>query len=135
MFKCYTVKDGAPSDVLLSIQEDVKGNLWISTENGLSKFIPSQQRFENCDDKSFAFKVKFSEATSVTTADHEIYFGTTSGFFYFNPLAIRKSTYVPNITFSELMIANKEVEPGENSVLKVGLDNTKNLPSHTKKIY
>ena len=134
-FKCYTVKDGAPSDVLLSIQEDVKGNLWISTENGLSKFIPSQQKFENYDDKSFAFKVKFSEATSVTTANHEIYFGTTSGFFYFNPLAIRKSTYVPNITFSELMIANKEVEPGENSVLKVGLDDTKELTlSHKENI-
>jgi len=127
VFKCYTVKDGAPSDVMLSMQEDVKGNLWISTENGLSKFIPSQHKFENYDDKSFSFKASFSEGTSEITANHEIYFGTTTGFLYFNPMAIRKSTYVPYITFSELMIANKEVGPGVNSVLKVGLDDTKEL--------
>ena len=127
IFKCYTVKDGAPSDVMLSMQEDVKGNLWISTENGLSKFSPSQQRFDNYDDKSFAFKVNFSEGTSESTYDNEIYFGTISGIFHFNPLTIRKSTYVPNIIFSQLMIANKVVEPGEHSVLKVALDETPEL--------
>ncbi len=135
IFKCYTVKDGAPSDVLLSMQEDTKGSLWISTENGLSKFIPSQQKFENYDDKSFGFKVKFNEGTSEITANHQIYFGTTNGFFYFNPLAIRKSTYVPYITFSELMIANKEIDPSPKSILKVGLDDTKELIlSHTENI-
>lgn len=135
VFKCYTVKDGSPSDVLLSIQEDKKGNLWISTENGLSKFIPSQQRFENYDDRSFASKVKFSEATSECTADNHIYFGTTSGFLYFNPAAIRKSTYVPYIYLSQLMVANKEVAPGEKSVLKVSLDDTKELElSHKENI-
>ena len=135
IFKCYTVKDGAPSDVLLSIQEDIKGNLWISTENGLSKFIPSQQRFENYDEKSFAFKVTFSEGTSEAAANNEIYFGTTNGFFHFNPVAIRKSTYVPYITFSQLMIANKVVEPGENSVLNLALDNTEELTlSHKENI-
>jgi len=135
VFKCYTVKDGAPSDVLLSIQEDTKGNLWISTENGLSKFIPSQQRFENYDDRSFATKVKFSEATSEITANNHIYFGTTSGFLYFNPAAIRKSTYVPYIYLSQLMVANKEVAPGEKSVLKVSLDDTKELElSHKENI-
>jgi len=135
IFKCYTVKDGAPSDVLLSMQEDTKGNLWISTENGLSKFIPSQQRFENYEDKSFAFKVNFSEGTSEAAYNNELYFGTTSGIFHFNPLTIRKSTYVPHITFSQLMIANKVVEPGEESVLKVILDNTKELKlSHKENI-
>ena len=37
VFKSYTVKNGLPSDILLSVEEDGAGNLWISTENGLSK--------------------------------------------------------------------------------------------------
>ena len=45
IFKSYTVKNGLPSDILLSVEEDGAGNLWISTENGLSKFIPSESAF------------------------------------------------------------------------------------------
>ena len=43
-FKSYCVEDGLPSDILLSIREDNKGNLWMSTENGISKFIPEVKR-------------------------------------------------------------------------------------------
>ncbi|MGL5273419.1 MAG: ligand-binding sensor domain-containing protein, partial [Phocaeicola sp.] len=46
-FKDYTIQHGLPSDILLSIEEDQDGNLWISTENGLSKFYPELQQFEN----------------------------------------------------------------------------------------
>ena len=31
-FKAYTMKNGLPSDVLLSIEEDKDGNLWCATE-------------------------------------------------------------------------------------------------------
>ena len=51
VFKSYTVKNGLPSDILLSVEEDDTGSLWISTENGLSKFIPSEQRFENYNER------------------------------------------------------------------------------------
>lgn len=61
VFKSYTVKDGLPSDILLSVEEDDTGNLWISTENGLSKFIPSEQRFENYNEQDFGGKIRFEE--------------------------------------------------------------------------
>ena len=52
-FKSYTVKDGLPSNILLSAVEDNQKNLWIATENGLSKFTPSIHRFENYGEKDF----------------------------------------------------------------------------------
>jgi len=58
-FKSYTVQDGLPSDVLLSIQEDKAGNLWLSSENGISKFIPSEEKFENYADKVDIFPGTF----------------------------------------------------------------------------
>lgn len=43
-FQAYTMKNGLPSDVLLSIEEDPHGNLWCATEKELCKFIPSTDK-------------------------------------------------------------------------------------------
>lgn len=136
-FKSYTVKNGLPSDVLLSIQEDKKGNLWISTENGLSKYIPSGQNFENYDEKGFDLKVRFDEAASAKLYNDRIAFGTSYGIFYFSPDSIHKSSYIPPIVFSKLQVANVEmVSGGEGSVLKKNINETGELKlSHNENIF
>ena len=91
--------DGLSSDVLLSIREDHKQNLWISTENGICKFVPSGERFENYDERSISFRVRFSEAASTLTSGGDMLFGTSNGLFMFTPDSIRKSSYVPPVVF------------------------------------
>lgn len=135
-FKSYSVQDGLPSDVLLSIREDSKDNLWMSTENGISKFIPSEEKFENYDDKGISFRVRFSEAASACTSLGNILFGASNGIFMFNPDSIRKSSYVPPIVLSGLLISNEDVMPGSGSVLKQSLDDTHKLElSHRENIF
>ncbi|WP_374049395.1 two-component regulator propeller domain-containing protein [uncultured Bacteroides sp.] len=135
-FKSYSVQDGLSSDVLLSIREDHKQNLWISTENGVCKFNPSDEQFENFDERSITFPVRFSEAASTLTAKGTMLFGASSGIFKFNPDSIHKSSYVPPIVFSKLMVANEDVIPGDNSVLKVDIDDTAQLTlSHDENIF
>ena len=136
MFKSYSVQNGLPSDVLLSIREDGKGNLWMSTENGVSKFIPAEEKFENYVDKRISFQVRFSEAASLYTSWGNILFGASDGIFVFNPDSVRKSSYVPPIVFSKLLVANEDVAPGEGSVLQQGLDDTHELKlSHRENIF
>ena len=128
--------DGLSSDVLLSIREDHKQNLWISTENGICKFVPSGERFENYDERSISFRVRFSEAASTLTSGGDMLFGTSNGLFMFTPDSIRKSSYVPPVVFSKLMVANEDVIPGERSILKVDLDDTQELVlSHDENIF
>lgn len=135
-FKSYSVLDGLSSDVLLSIREDYKQNLWISTENGICKFVPSGERFENYDERSISFRVRFSEAASTLTSGGDMLFGTSNGLFMFSPDSIRKSSYVPPVVFSKLMVANEDVIPGEKSILKVDLDDTQELVlSHDENIF
>ena len=135
-FKSYSVLDGLSSDVLLSIREDHKQNLWISTENGICKFVPSGERFENYDERSISFRVRFSEAASTLTSGGDMLFGTSNGLFMFTPDSIRKSSYVPPVVFSKLMVANEDVIPGERSILKVDLDDTQELVlSHDENIF
>lgn len=136
-FKSYTVKDGAPSDVMLSIQEDNQGSLWISTENGLSKFTPANDKFENYDEGRFDLSTRFNEGASARSRSNRLYFGTSNGVLSFTPDSVRKSTYVPTLIFSKLLIANVEVVPAkEGSVLKKGVDDTQHLVlSHKENIF
>lgn len=114
-FKCYTVKDGLLSDVLLSIQEDKQGYLWISSESGISRFDPKTLQFENYTDNTFPCRAQFNEATSVRLQSGAMAFGTNCGIFYFDPAKARKSTYAPYIYLSDLQINNKPVSPLENN--------------------
>ena len=136
MFKSYCVNDGLPSDILLSICEDNKGNLWMSTENGISKFIPGEERFENYADEHSSFRIRFSEAASVYTSWGNLMYGTSEGIFFFNPDITRKSTYIPPLVLSKLLVSNEEVLPGANSVLQQSLDDTRELKlSHEENIF
>lgn len=108
----------------------------MSTENGISKFIPDEERFENYDDRSITFRVRFSEAASAVTSKGKMLFGASNGIFMFDPDSINKSRFVPPIVLSKLVIANQDIVPGEGSVLKVGLDDTKELVlSHKENIF
>ena len=46
-FKTYTTDDGLASDLVQAIQEDQQGNLWILSENAISKFDTQREAFEN----------------------------------------------------------------------------------------
>lgn len=135
-FRSYSVDDGLPSDVLLSVREDDRENLWISTENGICKFVPSEQRFEKYSDKSVPFRIRFSEAASAYTSDKQMMFGTNNGIFMFNPDTIRKSEYVSPIVFSKLLVANEEVLSGKSPILSQHVDDVKKLTlSHQENIF
>ena len=129
IFKSYTIKDGLASDVLLSGQEDSKGNLWISTEKGISQFSPATGLTKNFTDNELGIaEAQFNEASSARSSGGNIYFGTTQGLLSFCPDSIRISTYVPKIVFSKLSVLNSEVSPAmEGSVLKQNINDVHEL--------
>lgn len=126
-FKSYTTKDGLTSDIIYTIQEDKKGDLWMSTEDRLSKFIPCEEVFENYNDNNFGFRLRFKEGACVTTHNSQLVFGSNNGLFYFHPDSIHISSYTPPIVFSDLLLFNEMVQIGENSPLKKSLEYTDKL--------
>lgn len=129
IFKSYTIKDGLASDVLLSGQEDDKGNLWISTEKGITKLVPSTGYIKNFTDNELGIsEAQFNEASSFRDPNGDIYFGTTQGYLSFYPDSIRISAYIPKIAFSKLSVLNTEVSPAmEESVLKQNINDIQEL--------
>lgn len=126
IFDVYTHADGLPSDVLLAIAEDSKGNLWISTENGLSKFDPQKKSFENYETNEISPQPRFNESV-VENIGNEIAFGNSSGVIMFDPDSLRKSDYAPLICLTRLLLANRPVSPHKDGVLNKVLDETSTL--------
>lgn len=126
-FRSFTTDDGLPSDIILSVREDHKGSLWMSTENGLCKFNPIDRSLETYSHADISYDIRFSEAASLITTRNHILFGCNMGIFGFQPDSVSKSCYVPPIVLSQLLIDNTLVMPGEHSVLHNGLDETDKL--------
>lgn len=126
-FKAYTMKNGLPSDVLLSIEEDKDGNLWCATEEELCKFIPTTEKIINYPSRVFPRRISFNEGAALRAHSDHLMFNTVKGILCFFPDSIHTSTYIPPIIFTRLQQAEKTVTPGEGSILSTHIDDTRLL--------
>ncbi|MGQ1891390.1 hybrid sensor histidine kinase/response regulator transcription factor [Thermophagus sp. OGC60D27] len=122
LFEHFTVKNGLPSDVLLALQEDSKGNIWITTENGLSRFNPQSKTFQNYNKANYFYEIRFSEAAHIKDSKGKLWFGSQQGVLWFHPDMLSKSSFVPPLRFTEFRLFNRIVEVGEGSPLPKPID-------------
>lgn len=127
-FKVYTKEDGLPSDYILSIVEDNAHNLWLGTENGISKLEPEQQRFRNYDSYDGLPKTGLSEGSSLKLPNGDLLFGCINGYITFNPTAIKDQKIKAKMALTSFQINNKDVNPGEaGSPLKIDINDAKEI--------
>jgi ligand-binding sensor domain-containing protein/signal transduction histidine kinase/DNA-binding response OmpR family regulator len=126
-FTTYKEEQGLPNNYVYGILEDSHGNLWMSTNKGLSKFNIQQQRFSNYDishglpDNQFNFKSAFKDK------DGWMYFGTINGLCYFHPDSLMENNSGPLIYLSDLKLFNKSVAVEAGGILEKTIDNTNEI--------
>ena len=137
-FKKYSEKNGLPNNVIKSILEDDEGNLWLSTNKGLSKFNPIKETFQIYDVNDGLQSNEFSELAAFKTKDGEMLFGGVNGFNAFYPENIINNKVNPKTVFTNFSIFNKPIEIGEeingrvileksiNSVKEIDLKHSEN---------
>lgn len=103
-FKTYTIRNGLASDLVLSTIEDAQKDLWIVSENSLSRFNPQEETFENYGSNFLQQEFNFSEAAPTLNAKQQLVFGTDKGMIEIDPSDMRKSEYVPSIVFTGVKI-------------------------------
>ena len=113
----------SPDDVILSIVDDLNGNLWLSSERGILKFNTGNESFEIYSEQSGVEKRYFSEATGLRTADNEIMFGFDNGIYLFNPAQVRKVNYVPPMVFTRMSVAGADIHPAAGDTSYAGESN------------
>ncbi len=108
-FKHYMKYNGLSDDVVFTFLEDSKGNLWISTANGLSKLDPINEIFINYYIEDGLVTNEFFYFAASQSASGELYFGTTEGLIYFYPDSIKPDPNIPQVLLTDLKVMNQLV--------------------------
>ncbi len=116
-FTHYSEKEGLTNNIVYGIVEDSQGLLWISTNNGISRFDPEEESFVNYDLTDGLQSLEFNTGASHKGKSGHIYFGGTNGLNYFLPSTIEKDSYSAPVILTGLKINNKRTKTGKNNVL------------------
>ncbi|GAA4230304.1 two-component regulator propeller domain-containing protein [Postechiella marina] len=130
-FISFSEKQGLPNNVVKSILEDNHGNLWLSTNKGLSKFNIEDKTFKNYDVNDGLQSHEFGEVAAFKRKNGEMLFGGVNGFNKFFPEKIKDNSTLPETVITNFSIFNKPVgigkEIGNRVILKQSINNTKKI--------
>ena len=112
--KYYTENEGLPSNVVYCTIEDNKGNFWMSTNFGLSRFNPSDESFINFDVRDGIQSHEFNFPAFCKDNAGELYFGGMNGFNRFAPEKIKVNKNIPSLVITSFKVFNTEVPKSTN---------------------
>lgn len=108
-FKTYTHVDGLPNDAVYGILEDNEGNLWMSTNRGLSKFNPDKETFKNFELSDDLQSYEFNQGAFFKANDGKFYFGGINGLNAFYPDNVKDNPFIPNVLITAFKKFDKAV--------------------------
>jgi signal transduction histidine kinase/ligand-binding sensor domain-containing protein/AraC-like DNA-binding protein len=124
----FNETDGLTSNIVNSITEDSRGNLWLSTNKGISRLDPATRQFRNYGIFSGLQNPEFINGSGYQSPDGRIFFGGINGFNVFNPLEVRENRIPPNTRFTGFFLFNRPVRPDSaGSPLKGDISQVKNI--------
>ena len=128
-FMRYTVADGLPSNMVYCIQEDADSRLWLSTNNGLSRFDPRSRTFRNYDVTDGLQSNQFFWGASGRSPDGRLFFGGVRGLNVFDPKTIRDNPHVPPVVLTAFRKFDQPMDLGAGLAREsvITLDHTDNF--------
>lgn len=123
----YTEEDGLPNNTIFGIKEDDDNHLWLSTNNGLSRFSIQNKTFRNYDASEGLQSNEFYWGAAHRNRDGTLLFGGVDGLNIFQPKEIKDNEQVPPIVITDFQIFNKPVPIGPKSILTQSINFTKEI--------
>jgi ligand-binding sensor domain-containing protein/signal transduction histidine kinase/DNA-binding response OmpR family regulator len=127
----YTESDGMCNNIVFGILEDNSGNLWLSTDNGLSRFNIETREFKNYYTGDGLQSNQFYWSASYRNKDGKMYFGSMNGLNAFYPDSLLDHTVQQQTIITDFKIFNKSVSVGQKYynqiILKESIINTDHL--------
>ncbi len=112
----YTVDDGLSGNVVYGIIPDEQGNLWISSNTGLTKFNPATSIFRNYNKSNGLLINDFSAGALFKAKDGTLYFGGSAGAISFDPKNVKENSFIPNVVITDFRVYDKPF-PSDKSIL------------------
>ena len=105
-FVYFTIKEGLPSNQVVSIAPDNGGNLWLGTGHGISRFNPATRTFRNFDVRD-GLPDNECNLGSVHSRNGRMLFGTVNGAVGFEARQIQQNTVIPPVYLTGLNVLEK----------------------------
>jgi len=110
-FYHFTVEDGLANNVIYAIMPDSNGNLWLSSNKGITRFTkgsnlgasPEIVNYTNYD----GLATEFNTGAYFKDVDGHLYFGGLDGFYWFKPDKIKVNNILPKTSITSLEVLNE----------------------------
>lgn len=106
----FNEQSGLPNNVAYCMLNDSLGNIWISTNNGLSCFNPINNSFKNFTNEDGLPGNEFNRNDAFYLQNNELMFGGVDGFVIFNPSEVLKGQPAAPLVFTGITIFNKSID-------------------------
>ncbi len=112
---------GLPNNSIYGILEDGLGNLWISTNRGLSKLSRETNQIENFAPWQGLQHWEFNLGCAFKNREGDLFFGGIHGFNFFNPGEFSERRYLPSVevAFFQVLGLDRSWNPTWNQTFRL----------------
>jgi len=109
-FRHLRQRDGLANDVIYSVVPDGDGHLWLSSNNGLTRFEAATGKIKNYDVSHGLQSNEYNFGAHFRSASGELFFGGVNGFNAFHPRKLVANTHVPPVVLTSFLKFNRPVD-------------------------
>ena len=109
ILKTYDVTNVLPNNRIHAITQDNNGDIWISSNKGISRLNPEIQSIRNYSKEDGLQGDQFYQQSFLKTRKGELYFGGYSGLNSFYPDSLKDNDFIPPVYITDFQIFNKPV--------------------------
>lgn len=122
VFRRYTTRDGLSNNVIYTILQDHDDNIWVSTDYGLSRINPDNDKIESFFTNDGLLSNQFYWSASYISESGELFFGSINGLSHFYPSNFPIYPIEPKASLTSLRVFNAEISQGVKRFGKVILE-------------
>lgn len=136
-FTWYNKRNGLEAINIVGIVEDAKGDVWLSTHSGITKFDTTNNCFTKFTQKDGLISNDFNTNATFRDRKGDIYFGNYLGIDYFDPLNISVNTILPSLHLTGFKLFNQSVFPNQKEeILTSVIGETEHITlDHTQSVF
>lgn len=102
-----------PNDVIYGILKDNEGYLWLSSNQGLTRFSPMKGVLKNYGVSDGLQSNEFNTNVSYKHTDGTLFFGGVNGVTYVRTTQMQRNTFVPPVRITALTVRDSAYNPSQ----------------------
>ncbi len=109
-FRHLNMKDGMNSRAVYGIIQDKNGDVWFSSNKGISRYSPEHNNFKHFDTSHGLVDLEYNHGAVFKGGDNTLYFGSAKGFISVKPDNISNSQKAPEVRLTNIFKLNEVID-------------------------